>query len=106
MRMTNEEFEIKLLGRKFTMRCAEEETHDLREAAAILEQKLEQLCGERSQHNIEQIALLAALNLSHDLLLEQRRSEAYIKSMDSRIKTLQATVERALNKPRTMVDNG
>lgn len=94
--MTSQELEIKLLGRRFTLRCAEGELEDLKLAASLLEHKLEQLQGQGGRKDMEQVALLAALNLSHDLLLEQKRTEAITRSMESRIKTLQATVERAL----------
>ncbi len=94
--MTSQELTIKLLGRRFTLRCPEGELEQLQQAADLLEQKLEHLQGEGARREFEQLALLAALNLSHDLLLEQKRTDAIIRSMESRIKTLQATVERAL----------
>ena len=98
--MASQELEVKLLGRRFTLRCADGELESLKQAAATLEHKLEQLQGNHSAKDLEQQALLVALNLSHDLLLEQNRTEAITRSMESRIKTLQATVERALKNPR------
>ncbi len=96
--MSSQELNIKLLGRRFTLRCAEGEIDELEQASAMLEHKLEQLQHNAKNKDLEQIALMAALNLSHDLLLEQKRTEAITRSMESRIKTLQATVERALSR--------
>lgn len=103
--MKSQELEVKLLGRRFTLRCAEGEIEDLKQAAATLEHKLEQLQGNAPRKELDQLALLAALNLSHDLLLEQRRTEAITRSMESRIKTLQATVERALQHKGTKTNS-
>ncbi|MBW8192680.1 cell division protein ZapA [Neiella marina] len=102
--MAEQDIKIKLLGKSYTLSCPPEEVEDLKQAAELLEQKITQLQGSRINQGNEQIALMAALNLCHDLLIEQRRAERLAKSMDSRMKVLQATVERALNERNNSVD--
>ncbi|MBD1388753.1 cell division protein ZapA [Neiella sp. HB171785] len=102
--MSDQEIEVKLLGKTYTLRCPSDELDDLKLAADLLEQKVAQLQGNKASQSTEQVALMAALNLCHELLIEQRRSEQYAKSMDSRMRMLQATVERALNEGNKRVD--
>lgn len=102
--MAEQEIKISLLGKSYTLSCPPDEVDDLKHAADLLEQKVTQLQGGRANQSADQVALMAALNLAHDLLIEQRRAERYAKSMDSRMKVLQATVERALNERNNSVD--
>ena len=70
--------QVTLLGRHFVFACNPGEEHKLERAARYLDRAMQ---GIHTQNNLlgsERVALMAALNIAHELLeiLDNRRSEA------------------------------
>ncbi len=65
--------QITLLGKVYTIVCTPEERHDLLDAAALLNTKMSEIREADRVMNNEKVAIMAALNLSHDVLKEQRK---------------------------------
>jgi len=103
--MADKGISIQLLGKKFDISCGPGEEAQLTSAATLLEERLEEMQRKTSIHQIERLALLVALNLSNDLLLEKQKNIEYSESMDSRIRLLQATIEQALIEKSARLDN-
>ena len=64
---------IMILGRDYQISCPPEEEEALRKSARYLDQQMEQVKNRGSSLGYEKIAVLAALNITHDLL--QRNKE-------------------------------
>lgn len=103
--MSDKGISIQLLGKKFEISCAAGEEAQLKSAATLLEERLEEMQHKTKIHQIERLALLVALNLSNELLLEKQKNIEYSESMDSRIRLLQATIEQALIEKSARLDN-
>lgn len=103
--MSEKGISIQLHGRKFDFSCAPGEEAQLRSAAALLEERLAEMQRKSNIRQIERLALLAALNLANELLLEKQKNIEYSESMDSRIRLLQATIEQALVEKSARLDN-
>lgn len=64
---------IRLLDREYTVGCVEEERDSLLAAAKMLDAKMREIRGGNRMAALDRVAVLAALNLAHDL--EQLRDE-------------------------------
>ena len=59
---------IKILGKEYRIGCPEEEKDNLRASADLLNEKLDEIKNQGSVIGSERIAIMAALNMSHDIL--------------------------------------
>ncbi|MFM2486536.1 cell division protein ZapA [Celerinatantimonas yamalensis] len=87
--------DILLLGKNYRVACPEGQEHALHEAVSVLAARLDE-AKSKSAANNEHLAMMAALNLSYELLSEKHKNTEYTQSMDERIKSLQRTIEQAL----------
>jgi len=92
---------INLMGREFRVGCPEGEERQLLASVDYLNRKLKEVREVGKVVGNERIALMAALNVAHELLAQQRSPEA-AGSVDTsgikrRIVAMQETVESALS---------
>ncbi len=62
---------IKIMGKEYRIGCPEEEKENLRASADLLNEKLNEIKDQGSVIGSERIAIMAALNMSHDILHSQ-----------------------------------
>ena len=62
---------IKIMDKEYRIACPEEEKDNLRASAELLNDKLDEIKQAGSVIGTERIAIMAALNLSHDILHSQ-----------------------------------
>lgn len=67
---------ITLLEKQYQINCTQEEREELQESARLLNQKLTEVRNAGSVIGLERIAIMAALNLSHELVKTQKGSQA------------------------------
>ena len=65
----NQPVNIKLLDREYTVGCAPDETDSLLSAAKLLDSKMREIRGGNRMAALDRVAVLAALNLAHELQL-------------------------------------
>jgi cell division protein ZapA len=88
--------DITIMGREFRVACREEERQDLLEAVAYLEKRLREVKDGGKVSGGERIALIAALNITHELLTMRVGNGFDLGDVRRRIVAMQATVDRAL----------
>lgn len=71
---------IHLLDREYTVGCVAEERDSLLAAAKMLDGKMREIRGSNRMAALDRVAVLAALNLAHDL--EQLREETARRDTD------------------------
>lgn len=59
---------IKIMDKEYRVACPEEEKDNLRASANLLNDKLREIKQQGSVIGTERIAIMAALNMSHDIL--------------------------------------
>ena len=69
----NEPVSIRLLDREYTVGCEPGERDSLLVAAKLLDNKMREIRGNNRMAALDRVAVLAALNLAHDL--QQLRSD-------------------------------
>lgn len=77
---------IRLLDREYTVGCVAEERDSLLAAARMLDAKMREIRGGNRMAALDRVAVLAALNLAHDLELlrdeTSRREHDLTRSVD------------------------
>lgn len=64
----SEPVNVRLLDREYLVACAPEERAGLQAAAQLLDARMREIRGDNRMAGIDRIAVLAALNLAHELL--------------------------------------
>ena len=64
--------DITLLGKEYRVACSQEERADLLAAVAYVDEKMREIAEKTRSKNAERIAVMAALNISHELLQQNR----------------------------------
>ena len=68
--------DVTILGREFKVACKEDERAELAEAVAYLDRQMRDIRDRGKIAGAERIAVMAALNIAHDLLRERRGAHA------------------------------
>ena len=66
--------DVSLLGRDYKVACKESERAELGDAVALLDRRMREIREGGKIAGAERIAVMAALNLAHDLLRERRQT--------------------------------
>jgi cell division protein ZapA len=64
--------DINILGRDYKVSCKESERAELTEAVAYLDRRMRDIRGAGKVAGADRIAVMAALNITHELLRERR----------------------------------
>ena len=65
--------DVSILGRDYRIGCKESERTELSEAVAFLDRRMREIRDQGKITGAERIAVMAALNIAHDLLRAQAR---------------------------------
>jgi cell division protein ZapA len=96
--MTNptKTLEIKLLDRELHVACPEEERTELLEAVAYLDKRMREIREAGKIVSVERIALMAALNITHELLGMKVGRGIDLADFKRRMGSMQAAIDEAL----------
>lgn len=84
---------IHIMGKTYSVKCPLEKISELRESAQYLEEKMRQLGQSSKMMSLDRLAVIAALNITHELLLQKKQTSTYIEVMNQHICDLQHKVE-------------
>lgn len=85
---TKSTLDIKLLGKDYRVACAPDEREALLAAASFLDSKMNEI-GELTNSAGERLAVMVALNISHELLA-LRQSPGTTKTVDAEVDVMSA----------------
>lgn len=94
--MSSSAIDITLMGRAYSIACPAGKESALRAVAQKVEKQLTSLKAKTNNLSREEIAIMAALNIGHELYEEQQKNQDHVKQVDERIHLLQSTIEHAL----------
>ncbi len=95
---------ITILDKEYLIACPEDEKHDLMRSADYLDRKMREIRDGGKIIGTERIAVMAALNIAHELLSDQK-AESNGKldpAIGQRIRSLQNRIEEALYRSRQL----
>jgi cell division protein ZapA len=93
---------VQILDKEYMISCPEEETQDLRRSADFLDMKMREIRDSGKIIGTERIAVMAALNISHELLTQSGQGGKMEHDISLRIRGLKEKIENALYKSRQL----
>ena len=87
---------VTILDKEYLISCTEEERDQLHNAVEFLNEKMQELKGSGKVIGAERIAVMAALNITHELIAYKQKNEDYTESIDSTVRRLQTKIDNAL----------
>ena len=87
---------VQLIGYEYRFTCPPTERDELLEAAHYLNEKMEEIREHGKRLSLEAIAVMAALNLSHELLCQQRQAADVAVIINRQVRDLLQKVDTVL----------
>ena len=87
--------DVSIMGREFTVSCTDEERSGLLDAVSYLDKKMHDIRDAGKVIGVERIAIMAALNLSHELL-NTKTGDVDIGDYKRRINAMQNQIDEAM----------
>ena len=91
----NEDLTIKIMGKEYRIACPQEERANLQASADLLNDKLNEIKQQGSVIGTERIAIMAALNMSHEVLHNQSLSTEH-GDLNQRIDELSERISESM----------
>ena len=97
--------DVTILGREFKVACRESERSELMEAVAFLDRRMREIRDAGKVSGTDRIAVMAALNIAHDLLRVRRAARTDAPVGDTpidgdaarrRIQAMQAIIDQTM----------
>ncbi|MGB8435369.1 MAG: cell division protein ZapA [Burkholderiales bacterium] len=88
--------DVTILGRSYKVTCADDEREALLNAVQYVDHKMNEIRASGKVGSTERIAVMAALNIAHELLTARNPDGFDLESVRRRMATMQATLDQAL----------
>ncbi|QOJ23296.1 MAG: cell division protein ZapA [Gammaproteobacteria bacterium] len=94
--MTNDPLNISIMGRDFCIACPDDEREEILLAATYLDKKIQEIKAEGKIVDSDRIALIAALRITHELLMLRDGTGFDINEFRRRIAALRKKIDGAI----------
>jgi cell division protein ZapA len=94
--------EVRILDRELRIACPEEERGELLDAVAYLDKRMREIRDAGKIASVERIALMAALNITHELLGMKVGRGIDLSDFKRRMNSMQAAIDQALAEQDTL----
>ncbi len=88
---------VTIIGEEYLISCPPEEEAALQQSAELLDERMKEIRASGKVMNNERIAVMAALNLSNELLGQQQLASSESGKIDEQLRSLRHKIETALN---------
>ena len=88
--------DVSIMGRDFCITCPDEEREELLKAVAYLDKKMREIRDGGKVLGSERIAIMAALNITHELLIARSKEGFDTEEFKRRIDRMQAALDTAM----------
>lgn len=96
MSKASQTLEVKILDKELRIACPEEERGELLDAVAYLDKRMREIRDAGKIASVERIALMAALNITHELLTTKIGRGVDLGEVKRRMDSMQAAIDAAL----------
>jgi cell division protein ZapA len=86
-----------IMGREFRISCSEDEQKELLKSIEYLNNKMREIRDTGKVIGVERIAIMAALNITHEFLSTRVEGGFDVGEFKRRIFRMQATIDQAMN---------
>lgn len=88
---------VSILGKEYRIGCAPDEEDALLKAARLLDARMKEIRSNGKTIGVDRIAVMAGLNLAHELLSHENSQDAAASAANKRIRAMRERIEIALN---------
>ena len=88
--------DVTIMGREFRVTCPDEERKGLLEAVTYLDKKMREIRDSGKIVGSERIAIMAALNITHELLTTRNREGFDMEEFKRRVDCMQAALDAVM----------
>ncbi|MDP1549455.1 MAG: cell division protein ZapA [Nitrosomonas sp.] len=96
--MKNKPLNLDIMGREFCVTCPDEEREEIQLAAAYLDNKIQEIKAEGKVIDSDRIAIIAALRITHELLMLRNGTGFDMNEFRRRINSLKKKVDEVMIK--------
>ncbi|EKD55096.1 MAG: hypothetical protein ACD_60C00026G0003 [uncultured bacterium] len=96
MSANSAETTVEILGKTYQIKCPAAEVDALQRAAEYLQEKMRHIHDGSGIMHLDRVAVIAALNVVHQLLTFESQKENYIQNIHQRLRDLHNKIEHAL----------
>jgi len=93
---TGNTMDVEIMGREFRVVCPVEEREELLQAVAYLNKRMREIRDSGKVVGSERIAIMAALNITHELLTARNRAGFDMEEFRRRIGCMQAALDAVM----------
>ncbi|MBI1423439.1 MAG: cell division protein ZapA [Gammaproteobacteria bacterium] len=93
---------ITILGKEYLVACQEDEKSKLLSSASYLDRKMREIRDHGKVIGTDRIAVMAALNIAHELLHDKGDVVTANPEVEGRIRSIQEKIEEALYRSRQL----
>ena len=87
---------VKIMGQEYKVKCPPEKIAELQESAVHIDKIMQEIRDNSNVIGLDRVAVIAALNVTHEMLILKKQKNAYIELLSKRIQDLQQKIESAL----------
>lgn len=88
--------DVTIMGREYRVACKPAERQELLDAVAHVDRRMREIRDSAKQNNVERVAVMTALNVSHELLKVRVSGSVDLGGLKRRIQNMQSTIDAAL----------
>lgn len=88
---------VRILDKEYRVACERGEEEALRSSARYLDQKMREIRTRGKVIGSDRIAVMAALNIAHELLEQKGHENSGSQAISRRLQTMQEKIDIALN---------
>ncbi|MBB3855105.1 cell division protein ZapA [Xanthomonas arboricola] len=96
----NEPVSVRILDREYTVGVTAEERESLTAAARLLDLRMREIRGSNRMAAVDRVAVLAALNLAHELQQLRDQQALYDRELANTLDSLNRRLDSASDTPR------
>ena len=93
---TGNTMDVDIMGREFRVVCPTEEREELLQAVGYLNKRMREIRDSGKVAGLERIAIMAALNITHELLTARTREGFDMEEFRRRIDCMQAALDAVM----------
>lgn len=93
---------VTILGKEYQVACPEDEKEALIESSRMVHGKMEKIRASGKVVGLDRIAVMAALNIAHELLILQQDESQDVNKVNEKIHQLKERVEAFISEDRQL----
>ena len=94
---------VSILDKEYQVSCPDDEVEALKRSAEYLDRQMREIRTKATVFGLDRIAVMAALNITNDLLRQSKVTRRIKSGTESQLETLSAKLDRAIG--RLKVEN-